>query len=226
MRSNSTSRQATDGLMTAGSPAGLHWGRWKLALLLGALALVVVTAVTYVVAVDFLRPPAYQQRTLAAGDVVGLRSGLTLVVPPASSGFLEGWRSLDEELGNERDLAESGVIDVPGSRGRESIGLSVVWEPSKDPLSNTPARRWLFETGDLARAPSESGIVVRWRKPSPVAGQSNVYIVAQLPNRLPGIIGFEDREAIDARHAWDGARKMWQRLSISGAAFPGPPPQE
>jgi hypothetical protein len=53
-----------------------------------------------------------------------------------------------------------------------------------------------------------------------------VYIVAQLPDRLPGIIGFEDREAIDARHAWEGAREIWQRLSISGAAFPAPSAQE
>jgi hypothetical protein len=226
MRSNSTPRQDTDGQMPAGPPAGFRRGRWKLALLLGALALVVYAAGMYVVGANLLRPSAYQERTLTAGDEVNLRSGLTLIVPPASSGSLEGWRSLDEELGNEWDLAESGVIDVPGSSGRESITLSVFWEPSKDPLADTPARRWLFETGDLASAPSESGIVVRWRQPSPVAGTQNVYIVAQLPDRLPGIIGFEDREAIDARHAWEGAREIWQRLSISGAAFPAPSPQE
>lgn len=212
--------QSVEEKMSAGSPADHRKSRWMLPVLI--LGLLVVAAVALCVGRSLLFDSNLHYRELLAGDQVSLRSGLSLVVPAESTGSLTSWRSLDEDRGNQAELAESGLVRVPGMPGLGSVGLQVFWGTSADALP----RRYLFETLELGSEASEAGVEVRWSETSREGHLYNVYIVSRLPGRLPGAIAIEDPGVTDASDAWEVAHDVWQWLSVSGADFPKPVPRK
>jgi hypothetical protein len=184
------------------------------------MALVAVVAVGAFLVAHAVASPSVDQWDLAAGDEVSLRSGLTFVVPPASSGSFTsraaGWMPREEDLGYPLEPAEEVFLEAPGTAPGGTIALDAVWSTEEGPASLGLLRRQALGSG-----PAYSGVEVRWMKP--VRGIYNVYILCSLPQRLPGVIMFEDPTVTDARGAWTAARGVWQGLSVLGAEFPPPP---
>lgn len=185
----------------------------KLVLLLVLLATGSTITVVLALGLGARTSSSLVYRELTSGDKVGLRCGLTFVMPPGSSGSLSGWPSPSEDGGNLTKPADSALVNLPGTEEEQTVFLES-WRGGLKNVDYSAVKR----TTELLSDPAENEIEVRWRKPAP--GLFNIYILSELPGRLTGAVMFEEPRATNADQAWRAARRVWRRLSLSGAAFP------
>lgn len=177
---------------------------------LGVFGIVIAVVLMWLLV---LRPPL-DVTVLQPGQVVTLRSGLTMTLPPESSGTLAMWHAHHVGRDASLGLADDVVLRLSG-RGNRDAAAAVFWE-AQDPgplVSLTNAAHLLGRTAD-------GTVEVRWFKPA--SGTYNVFVLTRLPGSLPGMLQLSASEAHDAASAWDSVLSLWRDLDVSGCELPTP----
>lgn len=182
----------------------------QLVLVLGVVGIVVAVVLLWSLV---LRPPL-DVTVLHPGQVVSLRSGLTITLPPESSGTLAQWHAHHLRRDSSLGLADDVVLRLRG-QGVRDAAAAVFWE-TQDPgvlASLTNATHLLSRTAD-------GTVEVRWSKPS--SGMYNVFVLTHLPGSLPGVLQISAGEARDAASAWSTVVAFWRDLDVRGGELPTP----